>query len=441
MSTRRSLPAIEQWILPWEIEEVWVVWPDYQLWSAHGRSPDSGAPYHNVVTSILLDGVTKHHGSTVALANLTLRVEDGEAVVLVGPTGSGKTSILRLIAGLDEPSEGDILIDGTPREEGEVTDVAMFFAETLLYPKMTGRENVAFPLTVKKVAEPERSHRVDAEAAVLGITRILERKPGHMSAGQRQLIQLAKAMVRGPSLFLVDEPLSSIDGPSRAIIRRELRKVQSGYGATAVYATHDQDDAMTLADRLVVLDSGRVRQVGPPSNVYREPVDRFVATFLGTPEMGIFPATRTARGVRVESLELTTPGVVPERVQVGVRPEDWVPGDRGVDAKVLKVTALESPASNCGHGRSDHPDTTHRTRPGSDVDHAPKPISRVRRGHRPDGASSPVVGPRARVPHENCFVAADPTCLVQPLGGAPGSPTFRTEIDARLLRDRGRGLV
>ena len=329
---------IEQWILPREIEEVWVVWPDYQLWSAHGRSPDSGAPYHNVVTSILLDGVTKHHGSTVALANLTLRVEDGEAVVLVGPTGSGKTSILRLIAGLDEPSEGDILIDGTPREEGEVTDVAMFFAETLLYPKMTGRENVAFPLTVKKVAEPERSHRVDAEAAVLGITRILERKPGHMSAGQRQLIQLAKAMVRGPSLFLVDEPLSSIDGPSRAIIRRELRKVQSGYGATAVYATHDQDDAMTLADRLVVLDRGRVRQVGPPSNVYREPVDRFVATFLGTPEMGIFPATRTARGVRVESLELTTPGVVPERVQVGVRPEDWVPGDRGVDAKVLKVT-------------------------------------------------------------------------------------------------------
>ena len=291
------------------------------------------------MTSILLDGVTKHYGSTTALANLTLRVEDGEAVVLIGPTGSGKTSILRLIAGLDEPSEGDILIDGTPRKEGELTDVAMFFAETLLYPKMTGRQNVAFPLAVKQVAEPERSHRVDAEAAVLGITRILERKPGQMSAGQRQLVQLAKAMVRGPSLFLVDEPLSSIDGPSRAIIRRELRRVQSGYGATAIYATHDQDDAMTLADRLVVLDKGRVRQVGSPVDLYKMPVDRFVATFLGTPEMGIFPATRTDRGVRLDGLDLVTPPTLPDRVEIGVRPEDWVPGDVGVGARVLKVTA------------------------------------------------------------------------------------------------------
>ena len=288
--------------------------------------------------SILLDGVTKLHDSTVALANLTLRVEDGEAVVLVGPTGSGKTSVLRLIAGLDEPTDGDILIDGIPREPGAVADVAMFFAETLLYPKMTGRENVAFPLAVKHVAEPERSHRVDAEAAVLGITRILGRKPGQMSSGQRQLIQLAKAMVRGPSLFLVDEPLSSIDGPSRTVIRRELRKVQSGYGATAVYATHDQDDAMTLADRLVVLDAGRVRQVGTPAEVYRRPVDRFVATFIGTPEMGIFPAKRTDGGVSFGGIRLKTPPHLPDDVELGVRPEDWEPTGNGVEAQVIRVT-------------------------------------------------------------------------------------------------------
>lgn len=293
------------------------------------------------MVDVLLDGVSKNYGDVWALRDVSLRVAPGEAIVLLGPTGSGKTTLLRLVAGLETPTSGDILFDGKPADPSpENRDVSMLFAENRPYPHMSARSNIAFPLTVRGIPDDERDLRVEAEARALGITGLLERMPDKMSEGQSNLVLLAKAMARAPGLFLVDEPMGAVDPKARHSLRRELRDIQQGYGATAIYATHDQEDALILGDRLLIVDDGSVRQDGPPAELYNRPRDSFVATFLGSPEMSLLEGKKTPGGVAIGELTLTTPKRLPGRVHVGVRPERWSRSGSGMTGRVVGVDNL-----------------------------------------------------------------------------------------------------
>lgn len=323
------------------------------------------------MVSVLLDGVTKRFSSGRALSDVTLLVEDGTSVVLLGPSGSGKTTLLRLVAGLDQPDSGAILFDGA--DVGELTppqrNVAMFSQDNTLIPRMTGRRNVEFPLRVRKYPKPERTRRVEAEARALGVTTVLDRMPSQMSAGQQRLVQLARAMVRVPCLFLIDEPFGGLDASTRRALRAELRMLQLGYGATAVYATHDQEDAMTLADQLAILDQGRIRQVGPPIEVYRRPVDTFVARFVGSPEIALLDGDVSRGRLRVAGFGIGTARQLPASVLVGVRPEDWEVGQSGLAADVVSVRNIGPYAMAAARTRAGEVNvrTTSETRRGDQI--------------------------------------------------------------------------
>ncbi len=291
--------------------------------------------------NLLLDSVSKNYSGTWAIRDLSVRVDDGESLVLLGPSGSGKTTVLRLVAGLEEPSAGDILFDGRPPSDEEPRDVTMLFAENRLFPKMTARQNIGFPLSVRGVPEPERTDRVEAEAATHGIERLLDKLPRSLSAGQANIVHLAKAMVRAPGLFLIDEPMKDLDPPTRRALRTELRALQRGYGATAMYATNDQEDAMVLADRILVIEKGTTAQVGTLDDIYQRPASRFVATFVGTPEMGVVQGLWEKGAVRVGDLYLTVPGSAKRSdVLVGVRAHHVVERSSGYRVKVDSVDRL-----------------------------------------------------------------------------------------------------
>jgi multiple sugar transport system ATP-binding protein len=226
-----------------------------------------------------------------AVDGLNLEVADGESVVLLGPSGSGKTVTLRLIAGLEQPTGGtitigDSVVNGVPAKD---RDVAMVFQSHALYPHMTALENLTFGLKVRGVARAEREQRVREVAEVLGITECLRLRPVELSGGQRQRVALGRALVRKPALFLFDEPFSNLDAPMRIQLRAEFLRLQSQLGWTSVYVTHDQTDAMALGDRVAVIQAGRIRQAGPPREVYGRPVDRFVAGFIGELPMNFVP--------------------------------------------------------------------------------------------------------------------------------------------------------
>ena len=266
-----------------------------------------------------------HPDGTVALRDLDLDVADGELVCLVGPSGCGKSTTLNLVAGLEEPTSGTVLLDGVDvgdRAPGE-RDLAMVFQSYALYPHLTVRGNLAFPLESARLPRAEIDARVRETAAMLGIDALLERRPRELSGGQRQRVALGRALVRRPKAFLFDEPLSNLDPGLRARTRGEIKKLHARLGATFLYVTHDQAEALTLADRVVVLDAGAARQVGTPREVYDAPGDRFVAEFFGAP---------TIRFVRPETLGLSAPetalaGVRPEHVEIG---EGAAPSGPGV---------------------------------------------------------------------------------------------------------------
>ena len=239
--------------------------------------------------------LTKRFGAGEnAVDGVDIESRDGEFLVLLGPSGSGKTTVLRMIAGLEDPTSGEVWIGGrmvndlTPRERG----IAMVFQSYALYPHLTVYDNIAFPLKAQGVPRSEHDAKIGWAAEKFGIVRLLERKPRELSGGERQRVALARALVREPQVFLLDEPLSNLDAKLRASAREELQKFQKELGTTAVYVTHDQVEAMALGDRVVIMDHGRVRQVGTPAEVYDDPADTFVATFLGSPPMNLLGTGR-----------------------------------------------------------------------------------------------------------------------------------------------------
>lgn len=240
------------------------------------------------MADVLLENVTKEfEGGVVAVKNLYLEVKDKEFVVLLGPSGCGKTTTLRLIAGLESPTAGSIYIGGklVNNLEPWARDVAMVFQSYALYPHMSIFDNIAFPLRMHKVAKTEIKDRVQKTAELLEIKELLKRKPRQLSGGQRQRVALARAIVRNPQVFLMDEPLSNLDAKLRVVMRIELKKLQRRIGVTTVYVTHDQVEAMTLADRVAIQFNGILQQYAPPTEIFAHPKNRFVAGFVGTPPM------------------------------------------------------------------------------------------------------------------------------------------------------------
>jgi ABC-type sugar transport system ATPase subunit len=283
------------------------------------------------MATVSFDRVSKRFGDVMVVEEFNLDVADGELLVLVGGSGSGKSTILRMVAGLEEVTSGRILIDQRdvtavpPRER----DVAMVFQDYGLYPHMTVRENLSLGLRLRKVAREEIERRVTWAAEILGLEKLVDRKPKQLSGGQRQRVAMGRAMVREPLVFLFDEPLSNLDAGLRAQMRIEIGSLQRRLKTTTIYVTHDQVEAMTLGDRIVVLADGRIQQVGRPIDLYRNPSNRFVAGFIGTPPMNFIEGHITsvdgARAFTADDARLTlasTPAVPTGPITLGVRPED-----------------------------------------------------------------------------------------------------------------------
>ncbi|OBI80166.1 ABC transporter ATP-binding protein [Mycobacterium sp. E740] len=297
------------------------------------------------MAEIVLDRVTKSfpNGAT-AVHELSMTIADGEFIILVGPSGCGKSTTLNMIAGLEDITSGELRIGGERVNEKapKDRDIAMVFQSYALYPHMTVRQNIAFPLTLAKVKKDEIAAKVEEAAKTLDLTELLDRKPAQLSGGQRQRVAMGRAIVRDPKAFLMDEPLSNLDAKLRVQMRSEIARLQDRLGTTTVYVTHDQTEAMTLGDRVVVLLAGVVQQIGTPEELYNRPANLFVAGFIGSPAMNFFPATITDVGVRLPFGEVTLAPELhdllarrnaPANVIVGIRPEHFE------DAAVLDVYA------------------------------------------------------------------------------------------------------
>jgi len=280
------------------------------------------------MASIAIRDITKNYGRNQVVHGVDLDIGSGEFVVILGPSGCGKSTLLRMIAGLEEISGGEIAIDGTvvnrlePRERG----CAMVFQNYALYPHMSVADNIGYALKVAGVPRAARAERVRAVARMLELEPLLDRRPAAMSGGQRQRVAMGRAMIREPKVFLFDEPLSNLDAKLRVQMRSEIRKLHRRLAATSIFVTHDQVEAMTLADRLVVMNGGRVEQAGRPAEIYARPASRFVATFVGAPPMNILEATVRTDGLSLldgsRMYRMALPGLEPgARVALGVRPE------------------------------------------------------------------------------------------------------------------------
>ncbi|WP_424929726.1 ABC transporter ATP-binding protein [Amaricoccus tamworthensis] len=297
------------------------------------------------MSKLSLVGVRKCYGTFEAIPSLDLEIADGEFCVFVGPSGCGKSTLLRTIVGLEELTEGQIHIG--EREVGRLSpgdrSMAMVFQNYALYPHMTVAQNIGYPLKLARVSKPEIKKRTDEVARSLGLGALLERKPAELSGGQRQRVAIGRAVIREPEAFLFDEPLSNLDAELRVKMRLEIAEMQRRLGATTIYVTHDQVEAMTLADRIVVLRDGRIEQVGPPLELYDNPRNLFVARFIGSPAMNLLEVVPRGADMQLPQLEglvVPTPaGVTPRPgMLLGVRPEHLNPVE---DGGSLTVGAVE----------------------------------------------------------------------------------------------------
>jgi ABC-type sugar transport system ATPase subunit len=294
--------------------------------------------------SVSFEGVIKRHGETTVLHGVDLDIRAGEFFVLLGPSGSGKTTTLRIMAGLEPVSAGTVRFDGedVTHDEPGARDVAMVFQSYALYPHMTVAENIGFPLKMMKRPQADIAQAVQAAAARVSIDHLLARRPGQLSGGQQQRVALARAIVRQPRIFLLDEPLSNLDAKLRLETRLELRELQRDLGVTTVYVTHDQEEAMTLADRIAVFMEGRIVQIGTPREVFGRPAQASVAGFIGTPPMNLLPGIWSGNAVTVErSTHPVANTASAERpVTLGIRPGDLRLQPQGLAALVLFVEEL-----------------------------------------------------------------------------------------------------
>jgi len=307
------------------------------------------------MASVTMKNISKFFGETQVLHDISLEIRDKEFVVFVGPSGCGKTTLLRIVAGLEEATGGELMIGGTevsglpPIERG----ISMVFQSYALYPHLTVFENIAFPLRVAKLPEPELRDHVNRAAEILQLTNRLTHKPGQLSGGQRQRVAIGRSIVRQPKVFLFDEPLSNLDAALRGEMRVELAKLHQSLDATMIYVTHDQIEAMTMADRIVVLSEGNLEQYGTPMELYHRPATKFVAGFIGHPKMNFLAATCCSvsdEGVTVDLPEIgeqllpVEPGGLGggKSVEIGVRPEDLMvsENDKGLPMQVEVVERL-----------------------------------------------------------------------------------------------------
>jgi multiple sugar transport system ATP-binding protein len=299
------------------------------------------------MAGLRIASVSRRFGAHSALDCVSFEVADGEFAVVVGPSGCGKSTLLRAVAGLEEIEDGSILLGGEdvagwpPAER----DVAFVFQTYALYPHLTVRQNLEFPLKARGVKKAERDRRAGEAAELLGITDLLDRKPRELSGGQRQRVAIGRAVVRSPKIFLFDEPLSNLDARLRGRMRIELAELQRRLKATVLYVTHDQAEAMTLGDKVIVMDQGKVRQVGRPREVYDRPADTFVAGFVGSPPMNLLEGevrqSADGRVFRMGEAEWPAPAHLSEGPAVlGVRPEDLIVGEGTLRARVRFVEDL-----------------------------------------------------------------------------------------------------
>ncbi|MEG0751898.1 MAG: sn-glycerol-3-phosphate ABC transporter ATP-binding protein UgpC [Oscillospiraceae bacterium] len=309
------------------------------------------------MAKITLKDVSKvYDGSLAAVQDFNLEVEDREFVVLVGPSGCGKSTVLRMIAGLEEVSEGELYIGGRlvndipPKDR----DVAMVFQNYALYPHMTVYENMGFPLKADGVSKPEMDQRIKESAELLGITELLHRRPNQLSGGERQRVAIGRALVREPAVFLMDEPLSNLDAKLRTELRAEIIKLRRRVDTTFIYVTHDQVEAMTLGDRLVIMRDGRIQQIGAPQHVFLHPANIFVAGFIGTPQMNFFDVKLEEQRGRYsihlgnavieldgeQSSRLSSSGIESRELILGIRPENLTIADKDDGGAVIATVEL-----------------------------------------------------------------------------------------------------
>lgn len=307
------------------------------------------------MVEVRLENVNKNFGKVVAVDNLNLNIEDQEFLVLLGPSGCGKTTTLRLIAGLEKPDSGSIYIGDTLANELSPRDrnVAMVFQNYALYPYMRVFENIAFPLRVRRMPKQDVESKVRETASLVGIEGLLDRKPRQLSGGQQQRVALARALVREPTLFLMDEPLSNLDAKLRVAMRTELKRLHNELKVTTIYVTHDQEEAMTLADRIAILNKGLLQQLGSPFEVYEKPTNLFVAGFIGSPAMNILEGELVEKegehfaNFSIYSLpvpEVVARGITSKNLVLGIRPEHILVEEektpRTIAAKVEVVEPL-----------------------------------------------------------------------------------------------------
>ncbi len=306
------------------------------------------------MATVTLRNVKKSFGATDVIHGIDMDIEDGEFIVIVGPSGCGKSTLLRMVAGLETVTDGDVMIGGVPANDKEPMDrdIAMVFQNYALYPHMSVRQNMGYGLKIAGMPKSQINAKVEEAARLLQLEPLLDRKPRQLSGGQRQRVAMGRAIVREPAVFLFDEPLSNLDAKLRVQMRLEIRELQSNLGITSLYVTHDQVEAMTMADRMIVMNAGVAEQIGTPLEVYETPSSLFAAQFIGSPSMNVFDAEVSSGSVVLSGTTIGTSFHQDGPVKLGLRPEHLHADPNGPIAATIQMSEPLG-ANTLLHGRLD----------------------------------------------------------------------------------------